>query len=821
MNDAVYGSFRRGVKTPTHSGASVTLSIATTPHATRMLGSSSSQCHEPSAMLDIGNYKAARFLIEGGLTADTPESESLRDELPADKALNQGTSITFPTPYGDVQAVVSQTRSNGTKSITTREIANGTASAKFEAKLCTQRTDAYASESVLREVAQVHFHEPNLSTKYLCNLYVEHFFSEKSSLRKNQLQNAVGNNFTSFAIVGRSGTGKTSGITQISAFVASLWKSKKAKTEDIPIFVHINLTDIIPQDADLGIIEHINALNGNLQQIFNTCKSSAPYLLIFDGMSDVFAKNPAAQLEHAGETPEGFYHPFVKNFLIHAIDAFLDEERRSSSSDKRAVTFVFREKTEVPERLSGLHKIQNCIDFDVQAPTCDAVALRTFCNTTGIDVELWLNSISGESFTSRCEKCTKFASSQHFQSLYMLFRFQGRTENQKPSKIDVIKDSIMHCSESATCTLLGKHSIQTMPCCWLHRIREQTKGWSLSEIMNLARFFSSDGSWSPRKTLAYIQSYRSLSMRQVAGLQHLDSPDFGARKDEHGRNVDFYDESGAWAALERVLFRPLERALSGWPAEMPRGVLIHGPSGSGKTTLLSAIEQRFTGTKRNFDFLSCSNKAQHTEGHQVNILRIDAASIISKFVGQSEMNLAALFARARALQPCIILADHIEQIIGVRRDANETGNHEERLLTTFLTEMSGLYTDPASPEMLLFIGATHFPLATIDPAALRAGRFDIHLSLACEMDSVAVIRVLHRCLAKTPHCLSEAVLKALADHLVARTLAQKGVIADAIQLVRSMAWKALARDAPAVEDHDAISSMGQSSKEATFLTIAP
>ena len=90
-----------------------------------------------------------------------------------------------------------------------------------------------------------------------------------------------------------------------------------------------------------------------------------------------------------------------------------------------------------------------------------------------------------------------------------------------------------------------------------------------------------------------------------------------------------------------------------------------------------------------------------------------------KWYGESEQQIARLFARARQVAPCVIFIDELDSLVPARGGGLGEPQVTERVVNTILAEMDGL----EELQSVVVIGATNRP-NLIDPALLRPGRFD-------------------------------------------------------------------------------------------------
>ena len=181
-----------------------------------------------------------------------------------------------------------------------------------------------------------------------------------------------------------------------------------------------------------------------------------------------------------------------------------------------------------------------------------------------------------------------------------------------------------------------------------------------------------------------------------------------ARRYEASRQaVTFKDVAGIEGVkadlMEIVEFLRNPKKFQRLGGRVPKGVLLNGPPGTGKTLLARAV----------------AGEAG------VPFYSVNGSEFIQMFVGVGASRVRDLFRTAKENSPAIIFIDEIDAV-GRQRGAGLGGGHDEReqTLNQILSEMDGF----AQTDFVIVLAATNRP-DVLDPALLRPGRFDRHVSV--------------------------------------------------------------------------------------------
>ena len=200
---------------------------------------------------------------------------------------------------------------------------------------------------------------------------------------------------------------------------------------------------------------------------------------------------------------------------------------------------------------------------------------------------------------------------------------------------------------------------------------------------------------------------------------------------------------------------------------IPKGIVLHGHTGCGKTHLGIAMVRQAG----------------------LNLLVIEATTLRSRYVGETEKRLQQVFESARECAPCVLFFDRLEGLMG-ERTRESAGS--ARLVSCFLTELDGIGTK-GQANMVLVMGTVE-RLDMLDPAIIRPGRLGVHVELQA-MSNAAKAQLYLEYKTKG-YELNDAQVEEVAN----RTVAWSG--AKMRQLYRDAAYHAIRLEKESVEFSD-------------------
>jgi ATP-dependent Zn protease len=160
------------------------------------------------------------------------------------------------------------------------------------------------------------------------------------------------------------------------------------------------------------------------------------------------------------------------------------------------------------------------------------------------------------------------------------------------------------------------------------------------------------------------------------------------------------------AELESSFLTPLRNPAlrQRYGATLRGGLLLYGPPGCGKTHLAKAVAGELG----------------------ARFIPVSLTDVLSKWVGQSESNITALFEYARAQAPCVLFLDEVDALGRSRSGLGRSGSALRGVVNQLLAEFDGVASEN---EGVFVLGATNAPW-DVDLALRRPGRFDRSLFVA-------------------------------------------------------------------------------------------
>lgn len=176
------------------------------------------------------------------------------------------------------------------------------------------------------------------------------------------------------------------------------------------------------------------------------------------------------------------------------------------------------------------------------------------------------------------------------------------------------------------------------------------------------------------------------------------------------------------AMLERDVILPLQEPeiYDLYHLDLPNGILLYGPPGCGKTFIARKLA----------DIIGFAFK------------EVEPGDLVSIYVHGTQGKIAALFAEARELAPCMIFFDELDAMVP-KRGGDFVGHHYASEVNEFLVQLN-----ECGKNGILVVGATNLP-DRIDQAVLRPGRIEKKFFIA-PPDYEARVELLRLCMANRP-----------------------------------------------------------------------
>ena len=573
--------------------------------------------------------------------------------------------------------------------------------------------------------------------------------------------------YRGIVLSGPSGTGKTLLMYHISALLESsglesspglrkdgtILPHQEASSHSKSVFtIHCSLHDIISPNLELT--------QKRLQFLFNCAKVMSPTLLILDDTEDFFVTEESkTKKENSLEivTEENFGSPLENRLFLSMLASFLNlwqyeleniflqpytgSNVFTTQVKKIALVWITRELCNVPPQLFGPSKLS-------------------------VHISLLMTSTAS-----------------HLLFLQHLGKLYGCSWAHRPNL--QVEERCEHASRPTNSSDI------------LSTIASRTKAWNRSELKFLLRYKKVEDA------LRFSRSYFPTTLRKIPHVNILHDP----TQNVSGGETAFVDYCNAWKQIKTSFLDPLRNreSFDSCGLHLPRGILIHGSTGRGKTFLLAKLCAYLLGT----DEFDKENKTSNVPrslndprgGNQDNcegqmnpytthVMLVDATSMISKYVGQSERNLRELFATARNLSPTVLLIDRFERIAR-RREVDETCASEQ-LLTTFLHSLDELQGYPVT------IVATVDSIDELDPAVLGVDRFEINIKLSLPRPRHC-LEIARKLLSILPSSVNE---KSLCHFFSNSRFLSRKTAADIAHIIYKASWRAISRNASTITDED-------------------
>eukprot|EP00392_Amoebophrya_sp_AT5.2_P002858 g2863.t1 len=231
----------------------------------------------------------------------------------------------------------------------------------------------------------------------------------------------------------------------------------------------------------------------------------------------------------------------------------------------------------------------------------------------------------------------------------------------------------------------------------------RTDGLAVADLDEVAELYRAVEK-NKRKAVSAEQLIELFSKARAASSSSFSSSSTGGSKAQRlDSDAVTWAHVGGLRTQKKVLLDTLllpttfEPLLRRSPVRPRQGLVLLGPSGCGKTYLVHALSNRLRGFVRFF--------------------QVKGPELLSKYIGESEAGVRAVFEQAKQCSPSCIFFDEIEALCPVR--GGETTGVTDRVVNQMLTYLDGV----EARKQLFVIAATARP-DLVDPALLRPGRFD-------------------------------------------------------------------------------------------------
>lgn len=247
--------------------------------------------------------------------------------------------------------------------------------------------------------------------------------------------------------------------------------------------------------------------------------------------------------------------------------------------------------------------------------------------------------------------------------------------------------------------------------------------WQYNEIHRAAEMLSGITEAEATNVLAAMIAKGSIYNADITELSQFKDQIFGELTGIEKINLrDTYQTGGlqnlkSWLKKREAL---MKADLSHTSLHPPKGVLLCGVPGCGKSLSAKVIAYQW----------------------QLPLYRLDIASVMGMYVGESESNLREALAAADRVAPCVLWVDEIEKGLAT---SSADSSVTKRLIGQFLFWLQ-------ESTSKVFMVATANDVTTLPPELLRKGRFDeiFFVDLPSEEERCEILQLCFNKYTRTP-----------------------------------------------------------------------